>query len=221
MTGIYCIENNITHKKYVGLTKDMKSRWRAHRQKLKDGTHPNAKLLNAWRKYGETAFSFYVLEEVPKEQLQSAEIKWIKKLDTFHNGYNLTAGGDGQNERYLTAEERAHLSEINMGERNPNYGLKRSAETRQKMSLAMKKPRGPMSDAHKQAISKGNKGKRHPWFNKPVLWVETGQTFLNISEAASATGYSISGISKVCRGLRGAIYHQHFSFLEELKNEQN
>ena len=36
--------------------------------------------------------------------------------------------------KFLTDEQKQHLSEINTGEKNPNFGLKRSKETRAKMS---------------------------------------------------------------------------------------
>lgn len=36
----------------------------------------------------------------------------------------------------LSEEQRQHLSEINRGENNPNWGLKRSAETKQKQAEA-------------------------------------------------------------------------------------
>lgn len=38
-----------------------------------------------------------------------------------------------------TAEQKKHLSEINMGENNPNWGKKRSKETKSKMSKSMSK----------------------------------------------------------------------------------
>ena len=96
MTGIYCIENTINHKKYIGMAQDIEARWRSHKCELRNGKHVNSHLQNAWDKYGEKSFSFYVIEEVPKDKLTQAEIRWIKKLGTFGNGYNLTAGGDGQ-----------------------------------------------------------------------------------------------------------------------------
>ena len=198
------------------MAKSISARWRSHRSHLRRGTHPNAHLQAAWDKYGEGAFRFYVLEEVPEDKLKSAEMEWIKRLDSFNRGYNLTAGGDGQNGRFLTDDEKRYLSEINMGPRNPNYGLKRSAETRQKMSTAMRgKKHGPMSQHQKAAISRGNKGKPRPWFNKPVLWVETGMVFQSISEASEKTGYKISAISQVCRGVRKSLFKQHFTFVEE------
>lgn len=216
MTGIYCIENKINGKRYVGMAKDIASRWRAHRSHLFHGTHPNAHLQFAWDKYGEDAFSFYVLEIVSSHDLKASEMAWIKRLNTFENGYNLTIGGDGQNGRRLTDAERRHLSDINKGARNPNYGLKRSVETRQKLSASMKgRKRGEMSPTHKAAISKGNKGKPRPWNNKPVLWVETGEMFASVTDASQKTGYKIAAISQVCRGVRNALYKQHFKFMEE------
>lgn len=215
MMGIYCIENTVNHKKYVGMAKDIESRWRSHRCGLRKGNHVNCHLQRAWDIYGESAFEFSVLEETSADKLQTAEIEWIQRLGTFGGGYNLTAGGDGQYQRFLTDEQKEHLSRINMGERNPNFGIKRSVETRKKMSDAMKgKKRGGMSYAQRMAISASSKGKKKPWFNKPVVWVENGMTFTNISEAAKYTGYSISGISKVCLGKRNAIYKQHFKFKE-------
>lgn len=216
MTGIYCIENTVNHKKYVGMAKDIEARWRSHKCELRNGNHVNCHLQRAWNIYGESAFTFFVLEETQVDELQEAEIRWIRGLGTFGNGYNLTAGGEGQFQRFLTTEQKEHLSRINMGERNPNYGLKRSRETREKMSAAMKgKKHGRMSAAQKQAISNSSKGKRKPWFDKSVLWIEKGMTFPSISEAAKYTTYSISGISSVCLGKRKTIYKQHFEFVEE------
>lgn len=213
-SGIYCIENTVNGKKYIGMAQDIAGRWRSHKCELKNNVHGNSYLQHAWNKYGEQSFKFYVLENVSKKDLPSAEIKWISRLGTFGNGYNLTAGGEGQYKRNLTDEQKAHLSEINMGAKNPNFGLKRSEETRKKMSEAMKGiKRSKLSKAHKEAISRKIKGKPHPWFNKPILWVETGKIFKSISEAAEKTGYSISGISCVCRKKRNSIYKQHFVFI--------
>lgn len=214
ITGIYCIENTVNHKKYIGMAQDIHARWRTHKCELRKGNHVNPHLQRAWDKYGEKSFSFYVVEEVAKSELKSSEIFWIEKLDTFNSGYNLTAGGEGQYGRHLTDAQKKHLSEINTGTKNPNYGLKRSAETKKKMSDAMKKPHGKMSEKHRMAISKGNKGKKRPWFNKPVIHIETGEVFCNISKAAEKTGFSISGISGVCRGKRKKIFNQHFEFME-------
>lgn len=215
MTGLYLIKNKINYKVYVGKAVDIQQRWRVHKHLLKNNKHFNRHLQNAWNHYGEDNFEFIVFQELPKHELSKAECELIKNLNSFGDGgYNLTAGGEGNLGRTLTEEQKRHLSEINMGEKNPNFNLKRSEETRRKMSLAMRGKRKPLSQQHKENISKGNKGKKKPWFNKTVKWVETGQIFPSISIAAKQTGFSITGISKVCKGERNSIYKQHFIFVK-------
>jgi len=214
MTGVYCIENKINGKKYVGQAVDIKARWRHHKCLLENGKHHSVALQRAWNKYSGNNFMFYILEECEAKDLNDCEIKWIKQLNTYKRGYNMTAGGEGQLGRSLTSEQRNHLSEINMGPLNPNYGLKRSEETRRKMSVAMSHKRKPLSDAHKKKISEKCKNVGHPSQNKAVLWLEQGTTYKSLSEASEQTGYSISGISKVCLGKRKTIHNQHFVFKE-------
>lgn len=48
----------------------------------------------AIRKYGIEHFHISLLEETDNPEQQ--EIYWIKKLNSFHNGYNATIGGDGK-----------------------------------------------------------------------------------------------------------------------------
>lgn len=213
MIGIYCIENLKSGKKYIGKSLNIEARWREHKHFLRHGTHGNRHLQSSWNKYGEESFKFYVVQESTREQIDELEKVWIEKLNTYNEGYNLTKGGDGQCGRYLTEEQKKHLSEINMGEKNPNYGLKRSEETRRLMSKAMRHKRRPMTEEHKKKISEGCKGVDHSTQNKSVLWIETNQIFKSVSEASEQTGYSVSGISKVCLGKRNKIYNQHFIFI--------
>lgn len=216
MIGIYCIENKIDHKKYIGQSVDIQKRWRHHKTTLRNGTHINTHLQRAWKKYGEENFLFYVVEEVGVEDLDRREIELIKELGTFKNGYNLTSGGEGQRERFLTEEEKKHLSEINMGEKNPNYGLKRSEKTKRRMSESMRgKKHGPHSEEWKRTVSSKLKGKEKPYFNKPVRWIETGKIFKSVTDASQATGYHFTSISAVCRGARKTIHKQHFEFMKE------
>ena len=213
MTGIYCIENTINGMKYVGKSEDIISRWRVHRHHLRGNTHINIHLQRAWNKYGEDAFKFYVIEQTDAEHLNDAEIEWIKKLDTFKHGYNRTEGGEGQSGRKLTDEQKRHLSEINRGENNPNYGLKRSLETRQRMSEALRHPRKPHTDEHKEKISQSARNVDHSSQRRPVIWIETGEIFESIMDASNKTGFGFQSICKVCRGKLKTIHKQHFSYI--------
>ena len=48
------------------------------------------------KKYGIDNFIVKELIQCEPDELSSYEIMFIEKLDTFHNGYNATKGGDGK-----------------------------------------------------------------------------------------------------------------------------
>ena len=91
---IYCLENHLTDKMYIGKTERFEERMRQH--SMGNGNAPA--LRAAILKYGWQHFSVKVVEEIPVEDLNEAERFWIAFLDTkAPNGYNLTDGGDGGN----------------------------------------------------------------------------------------------------------------------------
>ena len=98
---IYFIINKITGERYVGQTTNFVRRKNEHLSQLKDKTHINKKLQNAWNKYGENNFIVEKIQydNISKEELNNEEIKYIKQYDSYNNGYNLTIGGDGGNTR--------------------------------------------------------------------------------------------------------------------------
>lgn len=96
MVGIYKITNMINGQEYVGQSRNIHKRWLAHlNSAFNNNDHSyNTPLYRAIRKYGLENFDFKVLEECSVTELNQKEEKWISKLDTFFNGYNLTLGGD-------------------------------------------------------------------------------------------------------------------------------
>ena len=97
LCGIYCIENIIDQRQYIGLSRDIYRRWNEHKSDLRNNNHINPYLQAAWNKYGESAFLFSVLEICDPLDLCSRECYYIKKYHTLshENGYNLTSGGEG------------------------------------------------------------------------------------------------------------------------------
>lgn len=61
--AVYRIRNVISKSFYIGSSSNLYERWRTHRNKLRAGKHPNPHLMSSWRKHGEEAFVFEVLEE--------------------------------------------------------------------------------------------------------------------------------------------------------------
>lgn len=95
--GIYKITNTLNTHSYIGQSIDIEKRWKYHKNSNNWTKGPNKKkaLYLAFLKYGLEHFSFEILEKCPKDLLNSREMFYIEKFDTFHNGYNMTIGGDG------------------------------------------------------------------------------------------------------------------------------
>lgn len=92
VSGIYCIENKLNGKKYIGLSSSIYGRWRDHA--LANGSC--TAIHGAINKYGIDCFDFSILEVCEADKLYEKEIEYIAKHNSiFPNGYNLTSGGDG------------------------------------------------------------------------------------------------------------------------------
>jgi group I intron endonuclease len=82
-------------KAYIGLTSGgMESRWVRHKSEARNGSDRH--FHRAIRLYGEENWQHEVLEDGidTLEEANALERHYIKKYDTFENGYNLTEGGD-------------------------------------------------------------------------------------------------------------------------------
>lgn len=95
MIGIYKISNSCNSNIYIGQSIDIERRWSQH---LYEALHPrnNNLLYNAMRKYGIENFYLEVIEECLVQELDDREIYWISYYNSFHNGYNMTPGGQSE-----------------------------------------------------------------------------------------------------------------------------
>jgi len=111
--GIYCIENIINNKKYIGKAINIKDRFYDHLKLLRVNGHYNEYLQRAFLKYGEENFNFYILEECEEEKLNEREIFLISFYKTNQRdfGYNLTDGGEGVTN--ISESGRAKIAESN------------------------------------------------------------------------------------------------------------
>ena len=91
MKGIYILTCRTTGLSYVGQSVNIKKRLNEHfTQKM------NYYISRAIQKYGKEDFKVQIVKYpgVSKESLDAIEKWYITKLDTYANGYNMTAGGD-------------------------------------------------------------------------------------------------------------------------------
>lgn len=128
LIGIYCIENKINSKKYIGQSNDIYARWYNHKYCLNNNRHENDYLQKAWNKYGEDSFDFTILELCVEEVIDEREQYYISKFDTIvrENGYNLDSGGN-QNKHH-SEETKQKISKAHIGKFV-------SDETRKRISL--------------------------------------------------------------------------------------
>ena len=87
--GIYKIENLNNHKIYIGQSIEIEKRLIAHKN-----SKDNFVIHRAIQKYGVENFSFEIIEECSKEELDDKECFWISHFNSLIPfGYNMVEGG--------------------------------------------------------------------------------------------------------------------------------
>lgn len=120
-SGIYAVQVN--DKYYVGKDHNIQKqeRIKEHLNALKRNRHYNKEMQESYN--NNNNFEAFILQEfdtpIDDKELCELEIKWIKHLDSYNNGWNKTLGGIGGNGLILTDEERQRRSERTIGDKNP------------------------------------------------------------------------------------------------------
>jgi len=116
---VYCCENIVNHKKYVGQTNcSLYDRWTnlfmGH--KISYINKLDTPMIHSFYKYGLHNFVVTILEEnfQSKDDRLLAEKKWIKELNTYvhfdnSNGYNLSTGGEDGSQLNTVESHRKSL----------------------------------------------------------------------------------------------------------------
>lgn len=155
--GVYCIRHQLSGRVYVGSSTNIRKRWLAHIRDLNRGVSRCPKLQRSWTKYGQEAFSFSVLESVLfLEDLLGREQHWIDQLHAAcpRRGLNAASIAGSQLGLKRSAESRARMSAA---------ALARSSESHQSPNRRGKRPwnKGQrLSAEYRAKISAAQKGKK-------------------------------------------------------------
>ena len=225
-SGIYCIENLTTHKKYIGQSNNIPYRIKQHLYELRNNKHYNAYLQKAWNKYGEEDFNIYVVEYCDIKDLDEKERFFIAQYNTTDNqyGYNMTHGGQdgaicvGEAAERRRASLRKYYETTNAREirgqqsrerfKNPEYAVRFQGENHPNYGHHL-------SEEAKKRIGEANKGRVcHKRNFTPVYCVELDKEFIDAWTASQELNIDSSGILKVCRGDRFKCGGYHWRFIE-------
>lgn len=124
---IYCIENIVNNKKYIGITCQLSDRKSQHKKHLSTGKHYNDYLQRSYNKYGKENFVFKILEKIKTNKYEASEreLYWINKLKTLYTqeGYNIELGGYNGKVNKQTIEKIRNSVVENQGKSILQYDL--------------------------------------------------------------------------------------------------
>lgn len=150
-SGVYQITNTKSQRIYIGSSLNVRTRIRAHKVSLRNGTHHSYLLQRAFDKYGESCFSFEQIVICREQDRLEYEQAIIDGLSPFYNICKQVGSTKGLNIRPegranmraawkrrggMTDAQAKHLSEISAA----NRGVKKSpmsGEQKEKLSVLM------------------------------------------------------------------------------------
>ena len=210
LTGIYIIFNTITEKFYIGSAVNYRTRFNEHKRKLRKNIHVNKKLQNAWNKYGEINFQFYLAEPVKnRENLLEREQWW---LDLYKPKYNIALSATApmlgkKHTKKSIRKIKEYLKTAPKGKDHPNYGKTWSNKRKKEFSKKKKSMCLKHSEKTKKRMSNTNKKlKRYKdlipaieKFKKQII-DSNGKLFKSLTETAKHHKISIQTVCDILKG---------------------
>lgn len=157
MGGIYCIENKVNKRFYIGSTENFNVRFYKHKYHLNRKDHLNALLQNAWNKWGEQSFEFNILEVINnKESLLKREQHY---LDIIAEAQLYIQKGDGKfvTECYNLSPTAGRTSGWKANDQQIERNRETTIELWKNPSFILKQKQTRQSDEWKNKTSKRSK----------------------------------------------------------------
>jgi group I intron endonuclease len=148
-SGVYIIAHPETGRCYVGSSIDVARRWKRHDYELRNNKHHSRKLQSVCSE----RLEYSLVEIAEKENLTEAEQRWMERLDSVKNGFNVCPTAGTPSTLPKTDEHKARIGAA-------HRGRKRSDDAKARMSAAMKgKKRTPTTAETAAKISAAKKGR--------------------------------------------------------------
>lgn len=198
--GIYLITEKETGRGYVGQAINVERRWRRH-----------------FRRFPKDRFDYRVILECSRSDLDFWEKFYIKSMKTFwtEGGFNKTRGG-----QYWFSPESPLSSDTIEKIRQRLKGIKRSEETKKRMSLSMKGLKPVLTDEERKRRSEFMKGN-----SLRVGKIHTPETIEKISKTRKSQPGTFKGKThseetkeKISKTKTGSVLGPHS---EERKQKQS
>lgn len=165
---IYLFKNKLNNKCYIGKTTDIKRRYNNHVNGNNDSY-----IHRAIIKYGIENFEFKILIHIQAESLEELNIKlntleiyYITKYDSYNSGYNITTGGEGTPGAILSESTKIKQGLAKIGDKNPA----KSETVRKKISNTLKEyyktHKKIISEETRKKISESKLGEKNPMYGK-------------------------------------------------------
>lgn len=193
--GIYCIENIINKKKYIGQSVNLKDRLYGHKTKLKHNKHKNRHLQFAVNKYGIENFKFYIIEECNITCLDERERYYISlyKTDNDEFGYNIEPGGS-RSLKTMSDKTKLKISKSLKGRKFTEEHRNKIGKANHERIITEETKR-KMSNNHSDV-----NGTNNPRAIVPIYCPELNETFWGAKEAADKYGFNKSHITSCANG---------------------
>ena len=195
---IYYIKNKVNGKMYIGKTNNFKRRYKEHFKREFDAC---PKLQRAFTKYGRMNFDMETIvtfkatsEKVLNKILNTLEVVYIKKFDSYNSGYNTTLGGDGLCGHTFTKEHRLKLSMARKGKTT--------------------------KESTKEILRQYALKQDHSWKNKPVLQYSLDGIFIREFKSSKEAMESLGLKGKIWKSLNNSKI-QNYNYLWRFKITNN
>lgn len=208
MKTIYKVTNSVNDKVYVGQTKNLKKRIKAHKSdalRYSDlrGSYP---MYCDMRKYGADKFKFEKIEDVEDSKANEREEYYIAKLGCVEKGYNISHFSKSPLDPNVHKKLFSEKARKQTSERNRKRNLKKwkNKEYREKMSLFLSDlQKERLKDPEYRAEKSAQLKKHTDSIKKTVYQYDKDwnliATFNGTREAERQLGFKAASISEVAR----------------------